>query len=632
MVRFYAFLTSLFLAAFINDLNAQTANDVVPAYDAAFGQGMNFGWYPGWRDEELGMISTGTPDGSIPGVGVNTVRPALFGHFLEQWGYDIRKETFEIYNALGAMENVIFLDEPDEATQRGYEEWCPGQRSRMFRGMWEPIWDDNNGTPYNENNTYAAFLYKAVEIYGPHVRVYEVWNEPDIGDGPSPAWMPRGEEGNWFENPVDPCVLKTKAPVQAYVRMLRISYEVVKRLDPDAYVAVGGLGYASFLDNIMRMTDEPSGGHVTAEYPLTGGAYFDMLSFHVYPHIEGALRDWNNDAGRFDYTRNSDRAADGFVEKYDAFKEVLADYGYDGSLYPEKVAICTETGFPRQGYGREGAQGATPQMQRNFILKAFARAQQHGVRQVHPYLISDMTPPGQYTEFYAMGFYEPIENRPLSAAVRQDVGVASATYAELLRGAEYDAGLTGALALPAGAEGIGYRLPTGRTAYMLWARSTGDAVEDNTLSYAPSGDLALGQHIRMNWDYNVTKDYTHVDGNITLSASPAFFVDGAEFGLTFGTTGTSVTAATAGANAELVVFPSIAAAGATTVSVELPASRTDWALSAFDALGRVVKTGQAAASSTEQTVPVDVKGLPAGAYRIVATANGRSLGGGFQRQ
>lgn len=607
---------------------AQMANDHVPAYDAAFGQGINFGWYAGWTDADLARLSTGTPDGAVEGIGVNALRPGLFAHFLEEWGYDIRERTFESYAALGATENVVIMGFPSPQ-QLGPESWCEGVPSRLFRGMWEPIWDEGDGTPYNEANTYAAYVYKAVQVYGPHVRFYEIWNEPDIGDGPNNGWMSRDYEGNWFDNPIDPCELHIKAPVQAYVRLLRISYEVIKRLDPDSYVTVGGLGYASYLDNILRMTDEPTAGAITADYPLTGGAYFDALSIHVYPHFEEAIRDWNNDRRDWDWTRTSDRALDAFYDKMAAFDEVLVDYGYDGRTYPEKVILCTETNLPRRGFNQEGAALASPKMQRNYILKLLARAQEWGVTQVHPYQISDNRPAATATdEFDAMGFYRDIRNKPFSATERTSVGVAYATYGQLLRGATYDVPLTSALALPDGAEGVGFRLPSGRTAYLLWAETDEDGVEDNTLDYRLVGDLARGRHLSMMWDYNVTGQYRVANETITLSGEPTFLVDGEELGVVSGTHDSANGSGFVSHGSKLLVYPQPARAG-TTLSLELPIAPYDWSVTVYDALGRRLSATTVPTAKSTRVASLSTRGFPPGHYRITAASGTAMQTGAF---
>lgn len=40
--------------------------------------------------------------------------------------------------------------------------------------------------------------------------------------------------------------------------MLRIASVVAKHVDPDAQIATGGIGYANFLDAILRYSDNPT--------------------------------------------------------------------------------------------------------------------------------------------------------------------------------------------------------------------------------------------------------------------------------------------------------------------------------------------------------------------------------------
>lgn len=73
------------------------------------------------------------------------------------------------------------------------------------------------------------------------------------------------------------------------IGLLRISYEVIKTVDENAYVCIGGIGNPAFLDAVLRNTDNPIDGTENNDYPLLGGAYFDVLSFHSYPHIDGSM-------------------------------------------------------------------------------------------------------------------------------------------------------------------------------------------------------------------------------------------------------------------------------------------------------------------------------------------------------
>src|SRR5690606_11188784 len=162
--------------------------------------------------------------------------------------------------------------------------------------------------------------------------------------------------------------------------------EVVKSLDPDAYVVVSGTGYPSFLDAILRNTDNPNDGSVTAEFPLKGGAYFDVMGFPSYPHFDGSLRVWSDQLNDWVYSRHSDGAAYGLVKTKQTYQEVLSDYGYDGATYPEKLWMVTEVNLPRKQFGDYiGSEEA----QRNFIIKAIATAMMNDFLQLHIYKLGE---------------------------------------------------------------------------------------------------------------------------------------------------------------------------------------------------------------------------------------------------
>ena len=328
--------------------SSSTANDGVPDYNGTFGFGSNMGQYNGWTDAQLADIGIGNPALGLSGAGVTSMRPLLPEYFLEFFGYTIRLSTFQHYSNLGAPDNVAIIGYPTEA-HRDPNEYCEGQAPESFANLYLPIWDDgSDGSPINEDNYYAHYVYRMVNVYKDYVHFWEVLNEPDA-DLSGNGWKPRGMPGNWYDNVPDPCEYTFFAPIFLYIRMLKITYEVVKTLDPEAYVAVGGLGNPSFLDLIMRHTDNPVDGSVTAEYPLKGGAYFDVLSYHSYPHLDGSLREYDPNVGGFVYERNSDRAVRGYLDRGAAFQTVMADYGY-GTTYTAKKVITAETNVARQSF------------------------------------------------------------------------------------------------------------------------------------------------------------------------------------------------------------------------------------------------------------------------------------------
>ena len=307
--------------------NGQTANDFVPAYDGHFRPGSNLGYFPPWKDTDLADIAAGNPAANIPGVGVRSIRPSLTEDFLETWGYDSRVENYQYYFNLDLKEltNIVGFPAPWHQDPTYH---CSEYQSEMFANLYTDIWDDGqNGTPVNDDNYLALYLYKVVTQYKDFIRFWEIWNEPGFDYTGARGWLPPGAEGNWWENNPDPCDYKLRAPIFHYVRTLRISYEVIKTLDPDAYITVAGTGFPSFLDAILRNTDNPVDGSVTEEYPLQGGAYFDVMGFHSYPHLDGSLREWSNDIFDFIYYRHSDAAAEGILRRQQNFQTVLDNYG-----------------------------------------------------------------------------------------------------------------------------------------------------------------------------------------------------------------------------------------------------------------------------------------------------------------
>jgi len=278
-------LFMLLVPASIGAQVSYNANTRVDAYTGSFAYGCNFGSYPPWNDYTLADIAAGNTALNVKGAGVRSLHVPLPEHFLEQWGYSIRLNQFNHYASLGMIDHTVFIGYPS-AAHKETDSYCANTTSALFENLYTDIWDGGaNGTPVNDDNYYALYIYKMLKVYKYKVKFWEIWNEPDYtysGNGNKAA----GVAGNWWDNNPPPCDLENlKAPIYHYVRMLRISYEVIKTLDPRAYVAIGGIGYPSFLDAVLRNTDNPTDGSVNSSYPLTGGAYFDVLSYHSYPSI-----------------------------------------------------------------------------------------------------------------------------------------------------------------------------------------------------------------------------------------------------------------------------------------------------------------------------------------------------------
>lgn len=499
-----------------------TAEEVVPLYDEPFGFGSNMGYYPPYTDENLAALVHGLPDGSTPGIGVNCIRPALPEDFLDYWGYTIRESTFRFYDSIGLKNGCVFLGFP-APKHRDSTIYCSQRNdiSVFFKNMYEPIWDNGqNGTPVNDNNPAAVYIWKTVQVYGPYVKFWEIWNEPDFDIGGN-AWKPVGIEGNWWLNQPQPCETTTHAPVFHYIRLLRIAFEVIKDSDPDDLVCVGGIGYPAYLDVLLRNSDNPNDGKVSTKFPKKGGAYFDCLSYHSYPHIEGATRAWDNAINDFRHFRHSDACVDGVFQKKSDFEVVLNKYHFDGNMYPRKHWIVTEFNIPRKEFGEYIG---SDQAQSNFMVKTLAMAQAHDIDQMYVYNLSDnKIGPNTDNEFSFMGLYKNLEGKTPYEAVKNAVATAFHTTAMLLDGWRFDAVQTGKLALPTELSGAAFKNQTGKFQYVLWAKTTLDRSEVARADYRFPASFGIKYLTARQPNFSQTKAGFLVNAaQVRLTGEPVF--------------------------------------------------------------------------------------------------------------
>lgn len=527
MKKKQCFLVAFLFVGFFVSLQAQvdyTARDFVPEYDGRFRPGTNLGYFPPWTDVELANIAAGNPDLGLPGVGVKAIRPALFGSFVETYGYEFRVDVFQHYDDLGLKDNTLIVGFPNEA-QRDQTFYCDEYQSEMYANLYEPIWDDGeNGTPVNDDNYYALYLYKLIQNYGEFIKFWEIWNEPGFDYTGAKGWLPPGLEGNWWDNDPDPCDYKLRAPIQHYVRTLRISYEVIKTFQPDDYVCVSGTGYPSFLDAIMRNTDNPDGGQVTSKYPYGGGAYFDVMGFHSYPHFDGATREWSRELNDFIWYRHSDGAARGISRTQNIYQQILTNYGYDGTQYPEKEWIITECNIPRKSFSEFlGGNEA----QRNFIMKAYMECVRNDIHQLHIYSLSEQKAEAEASfEFDLMGLYKRVNDvEPYDVTLNQE-GIAYKTISDLLFDLKYDPEQTAAMQLPFNIDGGAFQDEDGTYMYVLWAKTETDQSEEAEALYTFPNSFGLEAMALRRWDYSESKVSIPVGtSNIELNAAPVFLLE-----------------------------------------------------------------------------------------------------------
>ena len=549
-----------------------TADSQVPTYSGLFAYGSNMGYF-GWsdNDNQVGDILLGNPAQNQPGVGAHTLRGALYDDFIQTYGINVRVPQFTHFQSHGARDNTIFVNASYHVTgtRRDLNHYggCADQ-SWMHANMYLPIWIDDTAHPgfkkVNPQNYLADYMFQVVNTYKNFVKFYEVWNEPDFTPNYNASQNTASSRYWGTVNPL-PCDLSNlKAPISHVNRLHRIIYEVVKTVDPTAYVATGGLGYPSFVQAMLRNTDNPgtanqqnlgegdgSEGSVSSRYPLGGGAYFDVLSYHSYPQY--SLRRYGGNAAActanelyiastgFCALANSDTATANYIGLKQAFVDVLTAGGYDGASKPRKIFIVTENNVPRvmpqnvsgSALAPPGDQYGATDYARNYIIKALVNSQKSGISQYHIYASSDEV---QENGTDCNGNLVGTDNTKVQGLYK-DLGCitpynqtptvqyyAYKTTANLLFGYRYDAARTAALNLPATADGAAFSDQIGQVVYVLWVRAVQHANENpTTVNYAFNAGVASGSLQKRAWDYSQSAVTTTTPANaVALGGAPIF--------------------------------------------------------------------------------------------------------------
>lgn len=533
MSKIYTLTLSCLFALTLRAQVNYTANDQVTPYPYGFHPAANIGQYTSFSEEQLALLAAGGPaptGGDVLGAGVKSLRPGIFESYAEVAGYNANLPVFQKYAELGMGEHTVIVGFPSEA-HRDPTQYCQGIQSTLFKNMYSPIWDGGaNGTPYNDSNYYAAYLYKIVTEYKDYVRFWEIWNEPGFDYTGGLGYLPPGASGSWWDNNPNPCDYKLRAPIFNYVRLLRISWEIIKTIDPDAYVVVSGTGYPSFLDAILRNTDNPTDGSVSADFPLKGGAYFDVMGYHSYPHFDGGLREYSDVTQDWVYFRHSDAAAAALLKTKNAYQSVLDNYGYNGQVYPKKQWIITEVNLPRKPFPEPGTSEnyiGSAIAQRNFMVKAMVACMANDILQMQVYKLAEDTEfDNAYKEFDLMGLYQRLDYNDGYFQKLNEEGIAHKTGSDMLFGKTFDAARTVQLQLPAAVGGGAFKDAQGNFTYVLWAKTQTDESEVANATYSFPASLNVSNLLRCEWDASYSHDaVASPSANIALTATPVFFTD-----------------------------------------------------------------------------------------------------------
>lgn len=408
--------------------------------------GFRYGINLGHRNADWGDAETATLAAQ---AGARSMRVKLPAMHLATWGYDIEVGDLEAYASLGMRDHIGFLigSESVELTvaPEGSEDWQ--NEYYLPRNLYEPVTLGDGSI--NPDNYWASYVFRTVDTYQSWIQLWHVWNEPDwVAD-----WS---VTESWTTSPPSAADLpRFNGSIFDYIRMLRVTREAARAADPNALIATGGIGYPSFLSAILRYTDNPVDGSVTADYPQTGGAYVDVVDFHYYPIFS---------------PKSSDGSVDGLVAAKAELAQVLTDA--DGSVAGWNVS---ETGAPLAPTSQYPQVGGA-EYARNYLLKAFVVAQAEEIGGVDWFILSNGAAASDDV-FDHMGLYEDIAFLASpDEATKTDLGRAYTTLGTELAGARYDATASAALGLAAAVRGACFTREGARV-IVLWARTpeTGEA-------------------------------------------------------------------------------------------------------------------------------------------------------------
>lgn len=540
-----------------------TANEQVDPFNVPFGYGANPGYYddnqgnpnnPGFDRE--GVSYDVALAQLAAKVGLNTTRPSLPCYFFLTYGnsttlgnnnFQIRKNEFEAYIPLGIKNQVAFIGDatdhhdgqfidPTKLIGNQYRNLVKypncNSYSYEFKNLYSPIWDNGaNGTQINDTNYYALYIYKLVTNYKANLKVYEIVNEIDFTAGGFDASKGPGNDG-WYDRAPKPCeLLNWRAPIYSYVRTLRIAYEVIKSIDPTAYIAIGGIGYESFLDATLRYTDNPIDGSVNNDYPKKGGAYFDMLSYHHYPHYDLRKKAANgiDNVFPFVYLRHSDEAVYRTVfRKKETMQAVLSKYNYDGGTgkFPAKHFIITEANIPRRTYPGQDWIGSDD-AQRNYLMKLFVKAQTNNIDQVHVFNLGEKNDLSDISNYEGHeGLYENLTKAKRTTAKKTPAGIGVQSLTKFIGNSVFDAQATASLLLPSSIDGAAFKSSNNKYTYVLWAKTKTDNSEVSSANFTFPNSLGFTGLTKADWDYSATGIVTTItSSSVSLTGSPSFFTN-----------------------------------------------------------------------------------------------------------
>ncbi|HLY70698.1 MAG TPA: T9SS type A sorting domain-containing protein, partial [Puia sp.] len=367
----------------------------------------------------------------------------------------------------------------------------------------------NSDGSINTSNVWAKYCYDVVQSVGPYFTYFEVWNEPDLTNSVNSYEDSTQSATSWEKvEPATGDLPNMNASVEDYVQLCMVANQVIKKYQPAAKIATGGLGYPWFYMWFLKKG---------------GGQWIDELSIHYYPYFSWVTCVWTGSAcGTAGFHRNSDYAVSTMLQQVTSFKAIETQLGA-----AHKPVMMTESNIPRWSYVSAANLEVFPNnkpwgndhTQRNFTIKAFTKMIQGGLDMFYLFQTGETGDSGLNdgttgSEIDAMGMYKNLTKATPGKEVLTNQGVAIRTMQKLLGNYKLDATQP---TLATGINGVRFD-SSGNKIYVLWATTTLDTSETASGSYALPSGTNFKKYL-----FDGSSPGT-VSGTISLTGDPYFLV------------------------------------------------------------------------------------------------------------
>ena len=176
-------------------------------------------------------------------AGLKSQRKEFSEELLLKKGYDSEIQNLNYASNLGQIDLIGYITTPSKnhsSHQTDNKRYPP---NNLYTDIF--IIEDNI-KKINPQNYWANHVYQTVNKYQYYIKIWEIWNEPDFTRNLNYI-------KNWENRPpLKQELTNWHGTIYQFIRLLRISYEVIKFIDKDAFVSIGGITQPYFFQWILK--------------------------------------------------------------------------------------------------------------------------------------------------------------------------------------------------------------------------------------------------------------------------------------------------------------------------------------------------------------------------------------------